>query len=351
MDSEIKPLKMPYFNNRRKKNIFKLIIPFIFIIINSILFYEIKKILKNLEFNLANQNKILKTEEKVNIGLLNNNLENDISEKLKFLKIITNNNHLIYNGVQNCLLNNGDNQYCIYHLISPKKVIGKKRIIIGDKRDGCYILLNDFKYINIAYSFGISNKIQFDKELADRGIDVYMYDHTINYLPYNHPKFHWRKIGICGKKEKDSQLKSLDVLLKENGHSSEKNMILKMDVEYNEWNSLKDLSDNLLKQFKYIIIEFHFWKPRKESKIYYEVLQKLEKNHQVFYFRCHKRTKISSFGNNRICRNLEVSYVIKEGNQFTSDDSIYPLFEFDFEGPRSTKNLEYNLNIIKLFDF
>ena len=37
---------------------------------------------------------------------------------------------------------------------------------------------------------------------------------------------------------------------------------LKMDVEYNEWNSLKDLSDNLLKQFKYIIIEFHFWKPR-----------------------------------------------------------------------------------------
>lgn len=57
------------------------------------------------------------------------------------------------------------------------------------------------------------------------------------------------------------------------------------------------------------------------------------------------------FGNNRICRNLEVSYIIKKGNKFQKDDSIYPIFEFDFSGPNLKGNLEMNLNILKLYDF
>jgi hypothetical protein len=52
-----------------------------------------------------------------------------------------------------------------------------------------------------------------------------MYDHTINSLPYNHPKFHWKKIGITGKNESNNLLKSLEELIIENGHSSEDNMI------------------------------------------------------------------------------------------------------------------------------
>ena len=158
------------------------------------------------------------------------------------------------------MLNDPDSQFCIYHLISPKNVFGKKRILIGEKRDGCYVLIDDFKDIKIAYSFGISTMIQFDKNLADRGIDVYMYDHTINSLPYNNSKFHWKKIGISGKNQTNKKLKNLEELLIENGHSLENNMILKIDVEHSEWNSLKDISNNILNKFKYIVIEFHFIK-------------------------------------------------------------------------------------------
>ena len=82
-------------------------------------------------------------------------------------------------------------KFCIYHLILPKKVLCKKRVLIGDKSGGCYVLLDDFKNIKIAYSFGIGNLISFDKALADKGINVYMYDHTINSLPYQHTKFLW----------------------------------------------------------------------------------------------------------------------------------------------------------------
>ena len=54
---------------------------------------------------------------------------------------------------------------------------------MGNIYDGSYVMLDDFKNIKIAYSIGIGKKIQFDKALADKGIDVYMYDHTFkNYL-------------------------------------------------------------------------------------------------------------------------------------------------------------------------
>ena len=115
------------------------------------------------------------------------------SEKLKQLRILTNNNINIYKIYENCLLNDPDSQNCIYHLLSPRKVEGKKLILLGEKRDGSYVLLNDFVNIKIAYSIGISTIIQFDNELAKRGIDVFMYDHTINGLVYNNHKFHGKK--------------------------------------------------------------------------------------------------------------------------------------------------------------
>lgn len=127
-------------------------------------------------------------------------------------------------------------------------------------------------------------------------------------------------------------------------------MILKIDVEHCEWESLKDISKNILNQFKYIAIEFHFRNNETEAKLYYEVLKKLQENHQVFYLRCYKRYNIVNFGNNRICRALEASYIIKKGYKFSKDKSIYPIFEFDFLGPNLDIREEMNLNILKLFD-
>ena len=314
----------------------------VIIIINKKNIREINDIYR---MYLNNKNEMLKKKNLLNYNFNNKN----ISDKLYALRLFTNNNYIKYKGVEKCLIYDPDKQYCIYHLIAPKKVIGKEKILIGEKKDGCYVLLNDFKDIRIAYSFGISYMIQFDKDLAERGIDVYMYDHTINKLPYNNPKFHWAKIGITGKGKENAQLKTLEHLIEKNGHKSEKNMILKIDIEHNEWDSLKEVEENVLKQFKYIIIEYHFYKTN-NIELYYNVIQKLHKNHQVFFLRCFQRENIVQFGNNIICRYLEVSYVIREGHLFDTDDSIYPIFEFDFDGPNPKANYEFNLNIMKLFD-
>ena len=309
------------------------------LLIFLILFYQIKNIFLN--------NSYIQKPKDITKGIMNK-----ISEKITFLKILTNNNENEYKGILECLLNDPDKKFCIYHLIMPKEVVGKKKILLGEKKDGCYVLLNDFENIKYAYSFGINRNIQFDKVLADKGIDVYMYDHTINSLPYENPKFHWKKIGLCGKRKKYQNMKNLEELIAENGHSKEKNMILKMDIEHWEFESIIDLKEKTLNQFKYIAIEYHF---RDETKfksgnLYYNVLKKISNTHQAFYARCNgDRDIIAQFGINRICHIIEVCYIIKKDNTFKKDETIYPIYEFDYSVPKKGR-LEMNLNILKLFE-
>ena len=258
MINEIKNIKRKSFNNTIKfKNLIHIIL-FLFVIILII-------------FNIISNQKLPKQILKyVNSYSFK---DKDIKNKINLLRIISNNNPYIYKHMEDCLLNDPDKLFCFYHLINPKKVIGKNRILLGKKTDGCYVLLDDFENIKIAYSFGISNKIQFDDALAKRGIDVYMYDHTIKSLPYNNSRFHWSKIGICGNNERTQNLKTLEDLMKENGHISEKNMILKIDIEGWEWNPLNGINEDILRQFKYILIEYHFLEPSKEE-LYYNVIKK-----------------------------------------------------------------------------
>jgi len=280
MDSEIEGYEIKTKkNNQNKQNSNTKINKILYLqIINlllffMILFHEIKNI-------FLNKQNIQKIEEK------QKNTRSTTSEKIKYLKLLTNNNEEEYKGIQECLLSDPEEKFCIYHLILPKDVIGKKRILLGEKYDGCYVLLDDFKKIKYAYSFGINNNIQFDKALADKGIDVYMYDHTINSLPYENPKFHWKKIGLCGMKSQNQNMKNFEELIAENGHNKEKNMILKMDIEQWEFESLIDLKEKTLNQFKYIAIEYHFKDENKfkNNNVYYNVLKKNFKSSPSFLY-------------------------------------------------------------------
>ena len=346
IDNKLSSLKLSTkISHNVNKVIFLQIINLLFIIILLFSIYIIRKKEKlDLYFNNTKND---------DTNLENSYLMDNLPNKIKLLKLLTNNDESEYKGMLECLISdNPDSQNCIYHLISPKKVIGKKRILLGTKSDGCYVLLDDFENIKIAYSFGISINIQFDKALADMGIDVYMYDHTINSLTFQNNKFHWKKIGLCGKNRNRTDLKTLPELLQENGHIHENNMILKMDIEKWEWESINALNEEILKKFKYIAIEYHFDDESiyDNKNIYYNVLKKISKTHQSFYVRCNEnRSWKINFGHNRICHILEVSYIIKKDNIFTKDETIYPIYEFDYKKPRKGV-LETNLNVLKLFD-
>ena len=256
-----------------------------------------------------------------------------------------------YDGARRCLIESEFNSTCIYYYLFPKKVLGTTKKLIGQRKSTGYVMLDEFEGIKIAYSFGVGTQdwhISFDRELADRNIDVYMYDHTINKLPYENPKFHFHKIGLRGKNEKSLMLKTLETILKENGHLSEKNMILKIDIEYSEWESLFDFPEEYLKNFRFMLFELHF--RNGQFRLYSKVLEKLSKFHQIFYVHCVNCDPVLQIGDMRICKDLEVSYVIKENHTFTKDDSIYPIAELETLCNQDNI-LDFNDNIFKYFDY
>ena len=86
--------------------------------------------------------------------------------------------------------------YKIKQLLHVMQLVGKPLVRIGKMSDGGYVMIDDFTSQRIAYSFGISDDVSWDKDMASRGYDVFMYDHTIVRVPEENIKFHWKKIGI-----------------------------------------------------------------------------------------------------------------------------------------------------------
>lgn len=128
-------------------------------------------------------------------------------------------------------------------------------IRVGSKGDGGYVMSDIFDKVDAAYSFGIANDVKWDKEIAERGIPVFMYDHTIEKLPEEHPNFHFFKTGICGK-PLIKNMKDIGTLIRENKHQG-KNLLLKMDIEGFEYPAIHALEDEEIIQFTQISMEIH----------------------------------------------------------------------------------------------
>ena len=345
-----KYLYFKYNNKAKKLRKFKINYLFLFVIFFASIFILISifKYYKK------------KSKEKKGYAFISNFSENQEYFNDLIKEINTNKK---YKEEKYCYYN--DDESCLYKYLCPKKVVGKNLKLFGLLRDGSYVLTDDLKDITIAYSFGIDGEISFDLKIADEGIDVYMYDPYIyrlhfpnlnkspnkdfrNDINYYQKKFHFFKIGIADSHSHKANMKTLEAILKENGHMDQKNMILKMDIEGAEWNVLRELSEDILQKFKYITLELHI--PEKPEEYHADIFKKLSKHHQVIYIRCNNNNgKIIKFGKTKIWKYIELTYMIKEGNEFIRDNSIYPLKEFYFKNNDKMPDEDYNLNILKLF--
>lgn len=201
----------------------------------------------------------------------------------------------------------------LHSLLRVAKPEGKELVRIGRDYDGGYIMPDDFGDDDkIAYSFGISDDVSWDKCMAAKGYDVFMYDHTIDALPEENEHFHWHKLGISDGTDPDERLKSLEELIAINHHEGKRNMILKMDVEGAEWGFLERVKPEILSQFSQILIEFHDINAPKNTGRILPVLRKLNQTHQPVHIHGQNNGYCVSLGTHTFCNQIEVSYVRRD---------------------------------------
>ena len=155
---------------------------------------------------------------------------------------------------------------------------GKKLIRLGPKRDGGYLVPDDLRGIQACFSAGVGHISGFETDCANMGMNVFLSDNSVEKPPDMHKLFKFTKKNI-GAITKD-EFMTLDDWVVSTVSESQEELLLQIDIEGSEYEVLLSASDQLLKRFRIIVVEFHnlgqLWnRPlfNLMSSVFYKLLQ------------------------------------------------------------------------------
>lgn len=215
----------------------------------------------------------------------------------------------------------------ILKMLRPHRAKGVEKVRIGADGDGGYVMLSDISACQAAYSLGINNDVSWDLQIAERGIPVFQYDHTIDALPMQHPLFHWKRVGV-GEDRPEIPLVPLNRLVQENGHlHSDDDLILKCDIEGHEWRMLADAPDALLRKFRQIVIECHGFSHLDQpanAAIMPLGIAALTRHHRVIHVHGNNNSAYAIVGSVPVPATLEISLARCSSYDLEISNEIFP---------------------------
>lgn len=211
-------------------------------------------------------------------------------------------------------------------LFSPEKVSGFEKIRVGSETDGGYVMLNDFSNIDLALSFGVDINADWDVEVAERGVKVQQFDHSVPQSPVDHSQITFFKQMITPNgEEPDSN--SIPRILNAAGIKRDASVILKIDIESAEWDVLDACPSPALKRFSQILIEMHdfdratdpYWLMRATR-----VMKKLSELFGVYHVHANNWSPMAAIGNVYFPATLEISMAARARYEFQPCDELFP---------------------------
>jgi hypothetical protein len=132
---------------------------------------------------------------------------------------------------------------------------GKRLIRIGGQSDGGYLIPDDLEGLEFCFSPGTGDSVTFENDLANMGIRSFLADYSVNSPPFMRPEFTFDKklLGIAN----DEASMTLSSWKNRYLPEYDKDLLLQMDIEGHEWQVIASIPDELLAQFRILVIEFH----------------------------------------------------------------------------------------------
>ena len=147
----------------------------------------------------------------------------------------------------------------LLHAVRPLDP-GIDLVRVGPDKDGGYLVPDDLAGIRHVFSPGVSNESGFEAALAERGMRVFLADHSVDGPAQRHANFVFDKRFVgCVSDERYITLD--DWCAAKLGADADAEMLLQMDIEGAEYETLLAASPRLLGRFRIMVIEFH-WLPQ-----------------------------------------------------------------------------------------
>jgi hypothetical protein len=170
-------------------------------------------------------------------------------------------------------------------LFAPRDVTGFSKTRIGNQQDGGYIFIDDFSAVSAVISCGISNDVTCDLAFAEMGKPVVQFDHTVDGPPVSHPRFDFRKQAIDALGTIPGSVRLWDIV-NQLGDRSKPDLLLKIDIDGDEWATFANFPGRELRRFRQISCEFH-WTSRLADPAYFALCLKAIENIRTMFFPVH----------------------------------------------------------------
>lgn len=173
----------------------------------------------------------------------------------------------------------------LFAALQPVKLRNCELARFGEQNDGGYLLCgNLLNGVGAAYSYGISGYDGWGCDVSTKlSVPVHQYDcfnTTQPSCPSGRPVFHAE--CVAGRRSHDEEGRLFDSLQSQfarNG-DAEKFLVVKMDVEGAEWDSILQTPDEVLARIDQLVFEFH---GVSDTGRYLPVIAKLKRTFEIVH--------------------------------------------------------------------
>lgn len=217
--------------------------------------------------------------------------------------------------------------YKVLKELTPWDLVNEEKLKIGSRNDSGYILANKFENCDCVLSFGAGHDISFDQYFSSIGIKVFLFDPYVENLVVNDKNIMFLRIGL--KAEPDNNVVSYNLcqILEIFNLKQKKNLILKMDIEGDEWNIFDQASLEELECFSQIVVEIH-WLNNLNSKDYsdraFRVFEKLNKIFTLFHIHGNNCAPVVNVNGFPVADVLELSFIRTCDVKRVDSSTTYP---------------------------
>lgn len=132
---------------------------------------------------------------------------------------------------------------------------GPALIRLGGPGDGGYLVPDCLGGIEACFSPGVAGTSRFEAECAERGMEVFMADYSVDGPAESHPRFHFLKKFVGA--TTNEKLVTLHDWVAQSISTQDTDLLLQMDIEGAEYETLLATPDHVMKRFRVIVAEFH----------------------------------------------------------------------------------------------